>query len=145
MVASSAGARRSIAACALARASSLLAGLVAGLGGEGAEPCRLQGRARIDVGDDDFPAGIPLAPVGDEALGEAARLAALGKDAGADLQERFHVWSPFGVEFRGPSVALMNSIKKRNISLRSIYSSDMSTPKITLDQWSALAAVVEAG
>jgi hypothetical protein len=46
-----------------------------------------------EVADDDFPAGIPFAPAGDEAVGEAARLAALGKDAGADLQERFHVRS----------------------------------------------------
>src|SRR4029077_8189260 len=43
------------------------------------------------------------------------------------------------------NVALSTSIKKRKISAIPIESVDMSPPRITLDQWAALVAVVDAG
>jgi hypothetical protein len=65
---------------------------LAGLGEERAEARRVQMGDRLEreVAHDHLTVSVRLAPGGDEALGESARLAAVGKDAGLDLQERFH-------------------------------------------------------
>ncbi len=47
--------------------------------------------------------------------------------------------------FHGSNVALNKAIKKVKISTRSIDRIDMTALRITLEQWSALVAVVEAG
>ena len=65
---------------------------LAGLGEERAEARRVQMGDWLEreVAHDHLPVRVRLAPGGDEALGEAARLAAVGEEARLDLQKRFH-------------------------------------------------------
>src|SRR3989441_746118 len=65
---------------------------LAGLGEERAEAPRVEVGDRLEreVAHDDLPVRVRLAPGGDEALGQAARLAAVGENARLDLQKGFH-------------------------------------------------------
>src|SRR6266850_4480631 len=70
----------------------LRSAVLAGLREERAEARRVEMWHRLEreVAHDHLTARVRLAPGSDEALSEAARLAAVGEDAGPDLQKRFH-------------------------------------------------------